>query len=128
MDAESVFEGDRTSVSVPQVVTWQQPSPGLEPLRRFWRGNVRIDAVPGFFRGCAAQMLVRPHGVVPEAKLGKQVIQCGATFDFDPVELRLEGAGEPFDAAVLPGATGGAELLADAREPESDSKRRASEH
>ena len=75
-----------------QVVTGQQAIPGLEPSDTAWCCGVGIDAAPSFFGRVAGEVLVRAHGVVPEAKIGEQAAKRFVARKLDAVELLLEGA------------------------------------
>lgn len=72
-------------------------------------------------------MLMRPNSVVSKRKLIQQRSQCRSRVDGERVQLRLQRAEEPFDAAVLPGATGRRELMPDPGQGKHPAKQAALE-
>jgi len=78
-----------------------QSIPHVEPLRSL--GGLGA-AIPRLGRGVAVQMLMRAHMVVPGAELDQLAAQIVETSDRDTIQMLLEGAKEPLDPAILPGA------------------------
>jgi len=70
----SPLSRDRLPALEAQMVTLQQAIPSLEPFLPFRRSPVRIDPLPGFQRRAPAEVLVRTHGVVPEAEQAQRAV------------------------------------------------------
>ena len=87
-----------------------------------------IDPRPDF-GGCSSlTMLMRPEVIVGVARVCQGSIQRPSVLDVVLQEQPFDGPDEAFDAAVLPGASGIAELQTNPYVPQGQAKRLRCEH
>ncbi len=112
----------------PQVIPRQQPTPALEPDHLLRFPGIRIDPAPSLGRRGPAQVLMRPHVVVPAPELDHQPRQRLPAIDLQSIKPGLERAKQPLDAPVHPRAARHRELLADMGQGAHPPKHPAPEH
>ena len=104
------------------------PFPVAQPALAFASGGEDIDSGPDFGWCAALKMLMRPKVIVKAARVGQGLIQRPSVFDGVQEEQPLHRTDETFDAAVLPGASGIAELQTNPYVPQGQAKRLRCEH
>ena len=104
------------------------PFPAAEPALAPTGRREDIDSRPDFGRRAAVEMLMGPEVIVEAARVGQGLIQRPSVFDGVQEEQPLHRTDETFDAAVLPGASGIAVLLANPHAPQGQAKAPRREH
>ena len=99
------------------------PFPAAQPAPALAGRREDIHARPDF-GGCSSlKMLMRPEVIVGAARVDQGSIQRPSVLDVVLQEQPFDGSDEAFDAAVLPGASGIAELQTNPYVPQGQAKR-----
>jgi len=128
------FAHDATgSIGLPKLMTlherlFPQAFPAAPPASTPRRDREHIDSRPDFRGRATAEMVMRSEMIVDVSCLGQRAVQRRGIRDGVRKKQSLHGADQPFDAAVLPGASRIAVLKTDARAPQGQAKSPRREH
>ena len=104
------------------------PFPAAQPASAPAGRDEDVHAGPDFGRRAALEMLMGPEVIVETARVGRGSIQRPGVLDGIPEKQIFDGSDEAFDAAVLPGASGIAELQTNPHAPQGQAKAPRREH
>lgn len=104
------------------------PFPSSQPASALARGRKHIDPGPDFGGGATMKMLMGPEVVIDRSNLLQGSITRGRIIDRIVHQQLFQGSDQAFDTAVLPRAARLAVLQANARTPQSQTKRPRREH
>ena len=104
------------------------PFPAAQPASALAGRREDVYARPDFGRRAALEMLMGPEVIVEASRVGQGQIQRPGVLDGVPEEQPFDGPDQAFDAAVLPGASGIAVLLANPHAPQGQAKAPRREH
>lgn len=111
-----------------QIDAAQQSVPCLKAKHGLRTAPVNVDAVPHFRWRAAVKALMRSDAVIPESELDQRQVQRFAVRNGPVIQFSFQGAEEPLDAAVLPGAVQFGDLMFDAEQFQAEPEKTRREH